>query len=118
MSTKRMTKAQRVQQKIEAGRSHIDAEVAVAQELHREEMAALKAKAQREQRKVEALIPGIIQEQHPEVYDQAEAEARRRHEKARAKRASARRGTSAKSAESVSVHEPHDDTQDSWSDAR
>lgn len=109
MSTKKMTKTERVQQKIAEGMSHIDAEVAVAQELHREEMATLKARAQREQKRIDALIPGIIQERWPDVYEQAAAEARERHEQARARRASARRGTATRSAEPAPAHEQQDE---------
>lgn len=68
-------KKERVAEHMASGMSRIEAEMLVSREDAKAEMRALKAKAARQEKKINAKIGELIKRQHPETWDSYRNEA-------------------------------------------
>ncbi len=84
--TEKMTRTERVAAKVAAGLSNLDAEIVVEEELHAEKIERLKAAKAAEDEAVRAMVAGIVEELHPDIYAEALAEARARRSKKKSAR--------------------------------
>ncbi|MEJ6549495.1 hypothetical protein PQI66_08060 [Corynebacterium sp. USCH3] len=91
--TKKLTKTQRIEQKVDDGLSRVEAELAVAREDAEAMVARAEARAKKEQAKVDAAAVEIIRENHPDVWEQATDMARAELEAKSAARSQAAKGT-------------------------
>lgn len=91
--TKKITKAARIEQKVNSGLSRVEAELAVAREDAEAMVARAEARAKKEQAKVDAAAVELIRENHPEVWEQATDLARAELEAKSAARSQAAKGT-------------------------
>lgn len=98
----RMTKTQRVAEKVVEGMSHVDAEIAVIDEMHAERRAALVRVKQKEDKGVESMIASLVKSMHPQVYAEVREEAVAQREAARRSR---RKGPEPKVPDAPVVHQ-------------
>lgn len=88
---KKMTKRERIEQKIADGLSRLDAEIEIAKEDAAERIARLERRQARERARIEARAVEIIRRDLADVWAQAEDAARAELDAERAKRSEARR---------------------------
>lgn len=77
MAEKRKTKKQRLDEKVAAGLSRIEAEIEVEQEDSRKRLAKLKEQAAAEQRKVDGIVLELLKKEQEEVFEKLERKARK-----------------------------------------
>ena len=88
---KKMTKRERIEQKIADGLSRLDAEIEIAKEDAAERIARLERRQARERARIEARVVEIIRRDLADVWARAEDAARAELDAERAKRSEARR---------------------------
>lgn len=86
---KKLTKKQRIEEKVAAGVDHVTAEMEVIKEDSDEALRKLEAKREREQKRIDEATVGIIREHYPDVWTEAQSLAREQIEARRTKRATA-----------------------------
>ncbi|UBI07701.1 hypothetical protein LA329_05235 [Corynebacterium falsenii] len=99
---KKMTKRERIEQKIADGLSRLDAEIEIAKEDAAERIARLERRQARERARIEARAVEIIRRDFADAWTHAEDAARAELDAERAKRSEARR----RAAESSRTDEP------------
>ena len=92
---KKMTKQERIDQKIADGLSRLDAEIEIAKEDAAERIARLERRQAREQKRIDARAVEIIERDHAELWGDAQRQARVEIEAERDKRSAARRRAAA-----------------------
>lgn len=91
--TKKMTKAERLEQKITDGMSRLDAELEVAREDAQALVARAEARAKREHARIEAAAVEIVKDLYPDTWAEVTATARDQLEAQRAQRSRAATGS-------------------------
>lgn len=99
---KKMTKQERIDQKIADGLSRLDAEIEIAKEDAAERIARLERRQARERARIEARAVDVLKRDHGDVWGHAMTVARGEIEADRVKRSRARRKATATA--------DHDDT--------
>lgn len=120
--TKKMTKAARIEQKVDSGLSRVEAELAVAREDAEAMVARAEARSKKEQAKVDAAAVELIRANHSEIWEQATDMARAELEAKSAARSQAAKGTVGTSGADVVEDSPtvvggagaEDDGGESW----
>lgn len=92
---KKMTKQERIDAKVAAGLSRLDAEIEIAKEDADERIARLRRRQEREQKRINARAVEIIERDHAELWADAQRQARVEIEAERDKRSAARRRAAA-----------------------
>lgn len=85
-TVKNMTYDERINEKLNQGISHIQAEIEVTQEDADAKIAALRRRQETEETRIRELMIAVLSEDHPDLFAQVEAKARRRFEDAAEKR--------------------------------
>ena len=94
---KKLTKQERIDQKIADGLSRLDAEIEIAKEDAAEKIARLERRQARERARIDARAVEIIKRDFADAWAQAEDAARTELDAERAKRSEARRRAAAES---------------------
>lgn len=92
---KKMTKQQRIYEKMVDGLSLVEAEIEIAREDADEKIARLRRRQEREQKRIDARAVEIIERDHAELWAEAQRQARVEIEAERDKRSAARRRAAA-----------------------
>ncbi|WP_040283063.1 hypothetical protein [Tessaracoccus massiliensis] len=74
----KQTKAQRIEEKVAGGLSHIEAEIEVEQEDAAARIARLRQRQEKEDSKVREIVVDLLEEEHSEVFERLQAKARER----------------------------------------
>lgn len=72
----KLSKAQRIANKIADGMTHIEAEISIVQEDNAAKVAVLKVRQEKEETKVRSIIVELLAEHHPDRFRDLEAKAR------------------------------------------
>lgn len=100
----KQTKAQRIKAKLSEGKSHLEAEIEVAQEDAAAKIADLRAKQVKEEAKVREAIVELLETEHSELFESLEKKARRRLEdEVRRRRERSKGATASVAPENASV---------------
>lgn len=99
MTKAKMTKADRIDEKMHAGMSRLDAEIEVAKEDAAEKIARLERRQAREQARIEARAVDVLKRDHGDVWERALTVARGEIEADRDRRSRARRKAGAATAD-------------------
>ncbi|MBE1514294.1 hypothetical protein [Nesterenkonia halotolerans] len=83
---KKKTRNERINEKLNKGISHIQAEIEVTQEDHDAKIAVLKRRQETETSRIREIMITVLNEEHPDLFAEVEAKARRRFEDAAEKR--------------------------------
>ncbi|MCH8562040.1 hypothetical protein LTI14_02225 [Nesterenkonia sp. YGD6] len=89
---KKKTRNERINEKLNAGISHIEAEIQVTKEDADAKIAELKRRQETENSRIREIMIAVLSEDHPDLYAQVEAKARRRFEDTAEKRRTRARG--------------------------
>lgn len=92
---KKLTKQQRIDEKMAGGLSLVEAEIEIAREDADEKIARLRRRQEREQKRIDARAVEIIERDHAELWAEAQRQARVEIEAERDKRSAARRRAAA-----------------------
>lgn len=82
----KLTKTERIAQKVAEGMTNIEAEIAVTDEIHAEKKEQLLKQLEREETVIAEMAVDVVRKAYPDVYAQALAEARELREKQKAER--------------------------------
>lgn len=74
----KQTKAERIEEKVAGGLSHIEAEIEVEQEDAAARIARLRQRQEKEDAKVREIVVDLLEEEHTEVFECLQAKARER----------------------------------------
>jgi len=80
------TRNERINEKLNKGISHIQAEIEVTQEDHDAKIAVLKRRQETETSRIREIMITVLNEERPDLFAEVEAKARRRFEDAAEKR--------------------------------
>lgn len=90
----KMTYNERIHEKLNKGISHIQAEIEVTREDADAKIAELKRRQETENSRIREIMIAVLKEDHPPLFDEVEAKARRQFEAATEKRRSRAKGVS------------------------
>ncbi|MGP5496676.1 hypothetical protein [Corynebacterium flavescens] len=78
----KQTKAERIEEKVAGGLSHIEAEIEVEQEDAAARIARLRQRQEKEDAKVREIVVDLLEEEHSDVFEHLQAKARERAKRA------------------------------------
>ncbi|MGJ9374176.1 hypothetical protein [Nesterenkonia sp. CF4.4] len=89
----KMTYNERINEKLNQGISHLQAEIEVTQEDYDAKITALRRRQETEETRIREIMINVLWEDHRGLFDQVEAKARRRFEDAVEQRRARANGT-------------------------